>query len=240
MDCITVERLYKSYARGRTDVSVLKGVSLSIERGEMVAVMGASGSGKTTLINLLGCLDRPDSGRYWLDGIEISHLSDHDRALLRNRRIGFVFQNFNLLPRLTALENVMMPLTYSGTTMSEAECRDRARELLERVGLGDRVDHEPARLSGGEQQRVAIARAIAKRPDLLLCDEPTGALDSATGVQVLQALVAVNQAVGSTTLVITHNAAIKDIADRVVRFANGQMVDDQRIENRRDPAEVQW
>ena len=151
-------RIHKTYERGVISVPVLKGVSLSIRRREMVALMGASGSGKTTLINLLGFLDRPSSGRYFLDSQEVTRLGEAERAWLRSRQIGFVFQNFNLLPRLTALENVMMPLAYGSHSFSERQCRDRAKALLERVGLGDRIDHEPARLSGGEQQRVAIAR----------------------------------------------------------------------------------
>ncbi|MBV8075734.1 MAG: ABC transporter ATP-binding protein, partial [Planctomycetaceae bacterium] len=163
MESIKLENIWKDYHRGKIDIPVLKGVSLTVARGEMVALMGASGSGKTTLVNILGSLDVASSGRYWLDGEEISELSERERALLRNQTIGFVFQNFNLLPRLTALENVMMPLGYASRGLSDRECRERARELLERVGLGDRLDHQPTQLSGGEQQRVAIARALANR-----------------------------------------------------------------------------
>src|SRR6516165_2651592 len=164
----------------------------------MVAIMGASGSGKTTLINLLGCLDRADSGRYLLDGQDVSALSGSARALLRNRKIGFVFQSFNLPPRLSALENVMMPLAYSGQAMSDAEGRARGSALLERVGLGDRVDHEPAQLSGGEQQRVAIARALVNGPSVLIADEPTGNLDSTTGADVLAMFQSLNKEDGIT------------------------------------------
>src|SRR5690349_24526966 len=166
MELIRLEDITKTYHLGEVDVPVLKGVSLDIGRGEMVALVGASGSGKTTLMNILGCLDRPTSGRYWLDGEEVSGLSADARALVRNRKIGFVFQSFNLLPRTSALENVMMPLSYAAQDLSEGECRQRSRELLERVGLGDRLEHEPSQLSGGQQQRVAIARALVNRPPL--------------------------------------------------------------------------
>ncbi len=178
MPFIEIDGLHKTYTCGDVGVLVLKGVGMTIDRGEMVALMGSSGSGKTTLINIIGTLDRPTSGTYRLDGEEVSRLSVADRATLRSRKIGFVFQNFNLLPRLTAMENVLLPLAYAtGGAVDEAG-RSRARALLERVGLGDRTDHEPARLSGGEQQRVAIARSLMNRPDLLIADEPTGNLDS--------------------------------------------------------------
>src|SRR5262249_45067763 len=166
MESLGLEDLRKDYRRGKVEIPVLKGISLSLRRGEFVALMGASGSGKTTLVNLLGALDQPTSGQYRLDGEEVSALSDADRGLLRNETIGFVFQNFNLLPRHTALENVMMPLSYAAAAPPERECRARARALLERVGLGNRLDHEPAQLSGGEQQRVAIARALVGRCSL--------------------------------------------------------------------------
>ncbi len=221
MDCIRVNKLYKSYLRGRTEVPVLKGVSLSVTRGEMVAVMGASGSGKTTLINMLGCLDQPDAGQYWLDEHEASGLSEPGRALLRNTRIGFVFQNFNLLPRLSALENVMMPLSYSVSGFSEVEGRARARKLLERVGLGDRVDHEPAQLSGGEQQRVAIARALINRPSVLIADEPTGNLDSNTGREVLGMFQRLNAEDGLTLILVTHDEWVAGHASRTIRIRDG-------------------
>src|SRR5262249_4170906 len=179
-DLITLVGIRKTYHLGQMDVPVLKGVSLAIGRGEMVALMGASGSGKTTLMNTLGCLDRPTSAEYWLDGQEVARLSNDERATVRNRKIGFVFQSFNLLPRTSALEQVMMPLTYTAHGMSERECRERARELLRRVGLGERLHHEPSQLSGGQQQRVAIARALVSAPALLLADEPTGTLGSPT------------------------------------------------------------
>src|SRR5262249_39150441 len=164
MELIRLEDITKTYFLGEIDVPVLKGISLTIDKGELVALMGVSGSGKSTLMNLLGCLDRPTSGQYWLDGQEVSRLSGDARALVRNKRIGFVFQSFQLLPRTSALENVMMPLSYTAGHLSERECRRRANELLERVGLGDRLHHQPSQLSGGQQQRVAIARALVNDP----------------------------------------------------------------------------
>src|SRR3954466_1336424 len=174
MELIRLENIHKTYHLGEVDVPVLKGVSLTVDRGELVALMGASGSGKSTLMNILGCLDRPTSGSYQLDGQEISTLSSDERADVRNRKIGFVFQSFNLLARTSALENVMMPLTYSHTPVPEKEARERASRLLDLVGRGDRAHHHPSQLSGGQQQRVAIARALINPPPLLFADEPTG------------------------------------------------------------------
>ena len=192
MSIIKLENVYKTYHLGEMDVPVLKGVSLEIERGEMVALMGASGSGKSTLMNILGCLDRPSSGRYWLDGEEVSKLSADGRAMVRNRKIGFVFQSFNLLARTSALENVAMPLAYTATNLSDREARKRAQAVLERVGLGDRLDHHPSQLSGGQQQRVAIARALVNDPHLILADEPTGNLDSRTSDEIMNLLSRLN------------------------------------------------
>src|SRR5690349_2511956 len=203
MALIEIEDLYKTYHLGAMDVPVLKGVSLTIERGEMVALMGASGSGKSTLMNILGCLDRPSSGHYSLDGEAIETLSADQRALVRNHKIGFCFQNFNLLPRTSALENVMMPLSYTAEQLSEREWRQRAERLLERVGLGDRMDHEPSQLSGGQQQRVAIARALVNNPPVLLADEPTGALDSRTSEEILALFQQLNAEEGVTIIVVT-------------------------------------
>src|SRR5579885_2050637 len=170
MSLIKLQDIRKTYRLGEVEVPVLKGVSLAIARGEMVALMGASGSGKSTLMNIHGCLDRPTSGKYWLDGQEVSRLSSDQRALIRNKKIGFVFQSFNLLARTSALENVMMPLSYTAEELSERELSRRAKSLLERVGLGERLDHEPSQLSGGQQQRVAIARALVNNPPMLLAD----------------------------------------------------------------------
>jgi len=221
MPLIELRNLHKTYHLGEIDVPVLKGVSLSIERGEMVALMGASGSGKSTLMNILGCLDRPTSGEYWFDGQEVSKFSSDQRAMLRNAKIGFVFQNFSLLPRTSALENVMMPLTYSHEDLSDRESRERAMHLLERVGLGDRFDHEPSQLSGGQQQRVAIARALVNRPPLLFADEPTGNLDSKTSEEVLKMFQQLNDEEGITIILVTHDANVSDHAKRSIHIRDG-------------------
>ncbi len=227
MDFIRLTDIHKTYVRGTIEVPVLRGVSLSIARGEMIALMGASGSGKTTLINLLGFLDRPTSGRHEMDGRDVTLLSESRRAWLRSRRIGFVFQNFHLLPRLSAIENVMMPHTYGGDEPSSAACRERARGLLERVGLGDRLDHEPARLSGGEQQRVAIARSLINRCSLLIADEPTGNLDSRTGEEILSLFRQLNREDGLTIVLVTHDPTVAAHADRIVRIRDGLVHDDE-------------
>jgi macrolide transport system ATP-binding/permease protein len=224
---ITIENVYKHYARGRVEVPVLKGVSLTVERGEMVALMGASGSGKTTLVNILGALDRPTSGRYVLDGEEVSGRPVEERARLRSRKIGFVFQSFNLLPRLTALDNVALPLSYAAIGPSDAEGRARAHALLERVGLGDRLDHEPARLSGGEQQRVAVARSLMNNPALLIADEPTGNLDSRTGGEILALFRQLNAEDGLTIVLVTHDPIVAAYADRVVHMRDGLVTGDE-------------
>jgi ABC-type lipoprotein export system ATPase subunit len=221
MELIKLENIRKTYHLGEIDVPVLKGVSLAIGRGELVALMGSSGSGKTTLMNLLGCLDRPTSGRYWLDGQEVSQLSPDARAQLRNRKIGFVFQNFNLLARTSALENVMMPLAYNQENLSDRQGRERARALLERVGLGDRLDHEPSQLSGGQQQRVAIARSLVNRPPLLFADEPTGNLDSRTSEEILQMFQHLNEEEGITIIIVTHDANVASHAKRTIRIRDG-------------------
>ncbi|HEV3256197.1 MAG TPA: ABC transporter ATP-binding protein [Gemmataceae bacterium] len=221
MELIKLVDIRKTYHLGELDVPVLKGVSLTIDRGEMVALMGVSGSGKTTLMNLLGCLDRASSGQYWLDGEEISQLSADSRAMVRNRKIGFVFQSFNLLARTSALQNVVMPLSYTATDLSEREGRRRARAMLERVGLGDRMDHEPSQLSGGQQQRVAIARALVNHPPLLLADEPTGNLDSHTSEEILRMFQQLNAEEGITIILVTHDATVASHAKRVIRIRDG-------------------
>src|SRR5262245_11327326 len=226
MALIELEDVFKTYHLGEVDVPVLKGVSLEIERGEMVALMGASGSGKSTLMNILGCLDRPSSGRYWLDGEEVSRLSADGRALVRNRKIGFVFQSFNLLARTSALENVMMPLSYTAQHLSEREARQRAKALLERVGLGSRLDHEPSQLSGGQQQRVAIARALVNHPPLLFADEPTGNLDSRTSEEILRMFQQLNAEEGLTIILVTHDPGVAQHAKRVIRIRDGLIEDD--------------
>ncbi len=221
MELLRLQDIHKTYHLGAIDVPVLRGVSLAIQQGEMVALMGVSGSGKTTLMNILGCLDRPSSGRYRLDGEDIERLNANGRALVRNRKIGFVFQNFNLLPRTTALENVMMPLAYSAGGLNEREWPARGRALLERLGLADRLDHEPSQLSGGQQQRVAIARALVNNPRLLLADEPTGALDSRTSEEILRLFQELNREEGLTVILVTHDAHVAGHARRIIRIKDG-------------------
>ena len=231
MDFIRLQDIHKTYTRGSIEVPVLRGVSLAISPGEMVALMGQSGSGKTTLINLLGFLDRPTSGRQEMDGRDVAGLSESERARLRSHRIGFVFQSFNLLPRLSALENVMMPFAYGTHETSERASRERAIALLQRVGLGDRLDHEPSRLSGGEQQRVAIARALINQCSLLIADEPTGNLDSRTGEEILALFRQLNREDGLTIVLVTHDAQVASHADRIVRIRDGLIHHDDRRES---------
>ncbi|MGA8179960.1 MAG: ABC transporter ATP-binding protein [Desulfobacterales bacterium] len=222
---VKLNGIHKTYQMGDIDVPVLKGVSLTVVQGEMVALMGSSGSGKSTLMNILGCLDRPDSGSYWLDGEEVAQLSANQRAMLRNRKLGFVFQNFNLLSRTSALDNVAMPLLYAADHISERNARQRAMEMLGRVGLQDRLNYEPSRLSGGQQQRVAIARALINRPPLLLADEPTGNLDSRTSQEVLEMIQQLNQKEGITIIMVTHDAAVARHAGRLIHVHDGVIVD---------------
>jgi macrolide transport system ATP-binding/permease protein len=226
LEFLELRNLCKTYYLGEIEVPVLRGVSLTVARGEFVALMGTSGSGKTTLMNLLGCLDRPTSGEYWLDGEEVSRLSADARASIRNHKVGFVFQNFNLLPRTSALDNVAMPLTYTAGHLSGQEVRSRVTDLLHRFGLGDRLDHEPSQLSGGQQQRVAMARALVNYPPLLFADEPTGNLDSRTSEEVLQILRQLNEAEGITIILVTHDANVARHARRIIRIQDGIMVDD--------------
>jgi putative ABC transport system ATP-binding protein len=218
--------LTRRYKMGDTFVEALRGVDLEIARGEFVALVGPSGSGKSTVLNLIGGLDRPSAGEIWIDGKELS--ARDEKTLTRHRRqhVGFVFQSFNLLPRLTAEENVALPLMFGG--VAEKERRARARELLERVGLAERLTHRPTQLSGGEQQRVAIARALVGRPALLLADEPTGNLDTTTGVEIMRLLKELNQGYGLTLIVVTHDPEVAAFADRVVRLRDGRV--DQRME----------
>ncbi|WP_428305124.1 ABC transporter permease [Lacipirellula sp.] len=225
MSLLRLENITKTYHLGEIDVPVLKGISFTVERGELVALMGASGSGKSTLMNVLGCLDRPTSGKYWLDGQEISSLSANDRALVRTAKLGFVFQSFNLLPRTTAVNNVLMPLDYSTTAPPIREALERSHSLLERVGLGSRLDHIPSQMSGGQQQRVAIARSLINQPALLLADEPTGNLDSQTSVEILEMFQQLNAA-GLTVMLVTHDPKVAAYADRVIRVVDGLIVED--------------
>lgn len=225
--------LTKVYRSGTQEVHALRGVDFAARKGEFVIILGPSGSGKSTFLNIVGGLDTATGGEVWFEEHQLTALDEKGLTQYRRDHVGFVFQFYNLVPSLTARENVALVTEIARHPM-------RPEEALDRVGLGARMDHFPAELSGGEQQRVAIARAIAKRPDVLLCDEPTGALDSATGVQVLEALTAVNADLGTATVMVTHNAAIRKIAHRVVRMGDGQIKADERNETRLEPREVSW
>ncbi|WP_434619113.1 ABC transporter ATP-binding protein [Azospirillum sp. B2RO_4] len=220
---IAVERLSRRYRMGPQTVHALEAVTVTIRRGEFVAVMGPSGSGKSTFMNLLGCLDRPDSGRYRLDGQEVAGLSSDALAAVRNRRIGFVFQSFNLLPRQTALANVMLPMVYAG--VDHAQRVERALAALDSVGLRERARHRPTQLSGGQQQRVAIARALVNDPLLLLADEPTGALDSVTSLEIIDLFQQLNRR-GITVVLVTHEPEVARFAARILQFRDGRLIDD--------------
>ena len=227
---IRVEDVHKYYELGDNRVHALRGVSLAIGRGEFVAVMGASGSGKSTFMNILGCLDQPTTGRYFLEGIDVSTLNKKQLAAIRNQKIGFVFQGFNLLARTTALENAELPAFYA--RVSQQERLRRAKGALEMVGLGDRMDHFPSQLSGGQQQRVAIARALVNEPSILLADEPTGNLDSRTSVEVMEILQSLNDSRGLTIVLVTHEADIATFAKRAVVFRDGKIRKDEPIPHR--------
>lgn len=215
---LQLEHIYKDYNQEKFVVPVLKDVSFSVEEGEYVAIMGPSGSGKSTLMNIIGCLDTPTSGTYFLKGVDISGRSDSEMSKIRNKSIGFVFQNFNLIPKQSAVENVALPLLYSGVPRKER--RERAKAALEKVGLEDRLEFKPTQLSGGQKQRVAIARAIVTKPDILLADEPTGALDTASGLQVMELFKQLNQE-GMTVIMITHDPDIAAHAHRVMTIRDG-------------------
>lgn len=225
--------LTKVYRNGALEVHALRGIDFTARKGEFIVILGPSGSGKSTFLNIVGGLDSASGGEVWFEEHQLTALGEAELTQYRRDHVGFVFQFYNLVPSLTARENVQLVTEIARRPM-------RADEALALVGLSDRANHFPAQLSGGEQQRVAIARAIAKNPEVLLCDEPTGALDSATGIKVLEALTQVNRAVGATTLVITHNAAIRDIADRVIRFADGRIVEEVVNAVKKQPSEVAW
>jgi putative ABC transport system ATP-binding protein len=224
-EVIRVENLHKTYRMGDVEVPALRGVNLTIERGEFVAVMGSSGSGKSTFMNILGCLDRPTQGKYFLEGEEVGSLSADAWAHIRNKRIGFVFQGFNLLSRTTALENVELPMMYNGYAGKER--RQRAVEVLTLVGLGERFDHTPNRLSGGQQQRVAIARALVNKPSLILADEPTGNLDTVTSNDIMALFQHLNSTQGITVILVTHEADIAEHAKRQIIFRDGEVIADK-------------
>lgn len=225
--------LTKTYQMGETLVHALRGADLDVYKGEIVVLLGPSGSGKSTLLNILGGLDRATSGKLLFGDTDLTAANDRQLTEFRRRRVGFIFQFYNLIPSLTARENVTLVTDLVAKPMP-------ANEALDLVGLKERADHFPAQLSGGEQQRVAVARAVAKRPEVLLCDEPTGALDSATGIRVLQALVDVNKRIGTTTVLITHNVAIGAMGDRVIHFANGRVAQIETNATRADPAQLSW
>jgi len=234
-DVIRVEGVTKVYQMGKTEVHALRGIDLTVKRGEMIAIMGQSGSGKSTLMNMLGCLDTPTAGNYFLDGVRVNGLSKNELADLRNQKLGFVFQGFNLLARTSALENVELPMLYDRSGRKR-DTRALARKSLERVGLGGRVDHHPSELSGGQQQRVAIARALVTEPTVLLADEPTGNLDSRTSIEIMALFQELN-AQGITILVVTHEPDIACYAKRMVEVRDGRILRDEPTKNRRDAAE---
>ena len=225
---ISVRDLKKIYDMGVTKVNALNGVDLDVEANEFVALMGPSGSGKSTLMNLIGCLDTPSSGEYWLNSTNVSTMDDNDLADVRNKEIGFVFQTFNLLPRLTALDNVALPLVYAG--LNKAARLDKARQVLDAVGLGDRMDHKPNELSGGQRQRVAVARALVNGPSIILADEPTGNLDTKTSIEIMTLFEEIHKA-GNTVILVTHEPDIAAHAQRMVRLRDGLVERDEKNEN---------
>jgi putative ABC transport system ATP-binding protein len=233
---IRLENVFKTYDLGEIQVQALRGVSLEVSEGEFVAVMGPSGSGKSTVMNIVGCLDRPTKGRYFLDGVDVSGMTKTELARIRNRKLGFVFQQFNLLSRTSALENVELPTIYAG--ISPGERAKRAMESLTRVGLADRAAHHPSQLSGGQQQRVAIARALVNRPSILLADEPTGNLDSRTSVEIMDILQTLNNEQGLTIILVTHEAEIAQFAKRTLLFRDGRLKRDSFVQDRLAASEV--
>lgn len=233
-ELIRVEDLTKTYLLGEVEVNALRGVSTGIDRGSFVAIMGPSGSGKSTFMNILGCLDRPTSGTYYLDGMSVGELDRDELAEIRNKKIGFVFQQFNLLARTTAIKNVQLPLLYSDEDTGDAE--ERAMQALSIVGLAERAYHRPSQLSGGQQQRVAIARSLINNPQLILADEPTGALDSRTSVEIMAIFQRLNQDRGITIVVVTHEPDISCFAQRILSFKDGLLVNDETVKKQRQAA----
>ena len=230
---ISVKNLVKTYVVGEVEVKALRGVNLEVQRGDFLAVTGPSGSGKSTFMHIVGCLDRPTSGQYFLDGEDVSRMSKDQLAAIRNRKIGFVFQGFNLLSRTTALDNVELPLLYGGSGLKASQRHKRAMDVLKAVGLGDRADHHPNQLSGGQQQRVAIARALINNPSIVLADEPTGNLDTRTSIEVMDIFQRLNRERGITVILITHEHDIAEYGTRIVTFRDGQVVKDIPVARRR-------
>jgi putative ABC transport system ATP-binding protein len=231
---IELHNITKIYQTGGGDLPVLKGITFTIADGELCAIMGPSGSGKSTLMNMIGCLDTPTDGRYLLDGQDVAALDENELASVRNRKIGFVFQSYNLVKRTTALDNVQLPMLYAGVPPEER--RQRAVDALEAVGLGDRLDHKPNELSGGQQQRVSIARSLVMRPTLILADEPTGALDSRSAVEVMDIFQRLNAELGITVVFVTHEPDIADYTQRIIRIRDGYLGADERVEDQRNAA----
>jgi putative ABC transport system ATP-binding protein len=229
---IHIDHLHKTYHMGDLSVHALRGVTLDLARGSFVAIMGPSGSGKSTFMNIIGCLDKPSSGKYYLDGVDVGALNRDELADIRNRKIGFVFQQFNLLARTSALENVELPLLYHGTEIKDR--KQRATKALESVGLGDRADHHPSQLSGGQQQRVAIARSLICNPQLILADEPTGALDSRTSVEIMGIFQRLNQEQGISVVIVTHEPDIAHYAQRIITFKDGKVLSDEAVASPRN------
>lgn len=234
---LRTEDIHKLYKAGEVEVHALKGVSLEVKRGEFIAIMGPSGSGKSTLLNILGCLDKPTKGTYFLEQTDVSYLKETELAGIRNKKIGFVFQNFNLLPRAKAIENVQLPLLFSINGISSKNNKDNATEALSKIGLKGRENHYPSQLSGGEQQRVAIARAIINDPAIILADEPTGNLDTKASRDIMTIFEALNED-GNTIIIITHDIDIAAYAKRIILFSDGKVIQDKRLESRNDVRKI--